>query len=135
MITEEVEKVLAVGDHGTTYGGNPLGARVGSYVLSQVSNEEFLKKVQLKSEIFRQELNALKEEFPQDIVEVRGEGLLLGIQFANDPAKIVDAARERGLLVITAGGNTIRFVPALNIEDSVISEGLALFKDAVRSAL
>ncbi|CCH43456.1 Glutamate-1-semialdehyde 2,1-aminomutase [Wickerhamomyces ciferrii] len=132
MITENVEKALNVGDHGTTYGGNPLGARVGSYVLSQVSEKEFLNKVSEKSQIFRNELESLKNEI-NEIVEVRGEGLLLGVQFKSDPSKVVDAARERGLLVITAGGNTVRFVPALNIEDDVIREGLAIFKDAVKS--
>ncbi len=132
MITENVEKALKVGDHGTTYGGNPLGARVGSYVLSQVSDKGFLQNVSTKSELFRKELNSLKEEV-DEIVEVRGEGLLLGVQFKSDPSKIVDAARERGLLVITAGGNTVRFVPALNIEEDVIKEGLAIFKDAVKA--
>jgi len=132
MITENVENALKVGDHGTTYGGNPLGARIGSYVLSQVSNKDFLKNVQIKSEIFKNELESLKKEV-DEIVEVRGEGLLLGVQFKSDPSKVVDAARERGLLVITAGGNTVRFVPALNIEDDVIREGLAIFKDAVKA--
>lgn len=133
MITEEVESALKVGDHGTTYGGNPLGARVGSYVLSQVSNPEFLKGVQAKSAIFKEELSKIQQEFPEDILEVRGEGLLLGVQFAQDPSPIIDAARERGLLVITAGGNTVRFVPALNIPETVIREGLAVFKDSVNA--
>jgi acetylornithine aminotransferase len=133
MITEEVEDALKVGDHGTTYGGNPLGARVGSYVLTQVSNEEFLEGVKSKSKIFIQGLNSLKEEFPEQVVEVRGEGLILGIQFAENPAAVVDAARERGLLIITAGGNTIRFVPALNIGEDVIQEGLTILKDAISS--
>lgn len=131
MITEKVEQALKVGDHGTTYGGNPLGARVGSYVLSQVSDVDFLSDVSKKSEIFRSYFEELKKDFPESIVEVRGEGLLLGIQFKEDPSKIVDAARERGLLVITAGGNTVRFVPALNIKDDVIKAGLDIFRDAV----
>ncbi|ONH66296.1 Acetylornithine aminotransferase, mitochondrial [Cyberlindnera fabianii] len=131
MITEKVEQALKVGDHGTTYGGNPLGARVGSYVLSQVSDVDFLSDVSKKSEIFKSYFEELKKDFPESIVEVRGEGLLLGIQFKEDPSKIVDAARERGLLVITAGGNTVRFVPALNIKDDVIKAGLDIFRDAV----
>lgn len=132
MITEDVENALKVGDHGTTYGGNPLGARIGSYVLSQVSNKDFLKQVDEKSQFFKNELENLKKEI-DEIVEVRGEGLLLGVEFKNDPSKIVDAARERGLLVITAGGNTVRFVPALNIEEDVIKQGLSIFKDAVNA--
>lgn len=135
MITEEVENALKVGDHGTTYGGNPLGSRIGCYVLQQVSNPNFLAKVEEKSQIFKNFFNQLQTQFSNHIVEVRGQGLLLGVQFKENPAAIVDAARERGLLVITAGGNTIRFVPALNIDDEVILDGLNIFKQAVESVL
>ncbi|ODV74729.1 acetylornithine transaminase [Cyberlindnera jadinii NRRL Y-1542] len=133
MITEDVESALKVGDHGTTYGGNPLGARIGSYVLSQVSNEKFLEEVNTKSKVFKEKLNALKEQFPEQIVEVRGEGLLLGIQLKDDPTPVVQAARERGLLIITAGGNTIRFVPALNIENKLIEQGLDILQESLSS--
>lgn len=131
MITEDVEKNLKVGDHGTTYGGNPLGCRIGSYVLSQVSNEEFLSKVCEKSEIFKVKLSELKEKYPDKIKEVRGEGLLLGLEFAQDPSPIVAKALENKLLVITAGGNTLRFVPALNIEDDTIYEGLKMLEKSI----
>ncbi|AOA64492.1 Acetylornithine aminotransferase, mitochondrial [Komagataella phaffii CBS 7435] len=132
MITEKVESVLKVGDHGTTYGGNPLGARVGSYVLQQVSDKDFLSKVEQKSEIFKVKLSELQEKFPDLITDVRGDGLLLGIEFNIDPAPICAIAREKGLLIITAGGNVIRFVPALNIESKVIYEGLAILEEAVK---
>lgn len=135
MITEDVEKALKVGDHGTTFGGNPLGSRIGSYVVDEISKPEFLKHVEEKSEIFKVKLNELKEKFPNDIVDVRGDGLILGVQFDKDPSPIVEKARDLGLLVITAGGNVIRFVPALNIKDDVIIEGLTLFESAVKSVL
>lgn len=131
MITEEVESKLKVGDHGTTYGGNPLASRIGCYVLSQLSNKEFLTKVQEKSEIFKIKLSELKEKHPTQIKEVRGEGLLLGLEFFEDPTPIVAKALENKLLIITAGGNTIRFVPALNIEDDVIYEGLKLLENTL----
>lgn len=134
MITEQVESALNVGDHGTTYGGNPLGARIGAYVLDQISNPEFLEKVKQKSEIFKVKLNELKEKYPQQIKEVRGEGLLLGLEFSESPAKIVEIARENGLLIITAGGNVVRFVPCLNIEDSSIYEGLQLLEKSLETA-
>ncbi|CDK26142.1 unnamed protein product [Kuraishia capsulata CBS 1993] len=134
MITEDVEAALQVGDHGTTYGGNPLGARVGAYVLEQVKQKDFLEKVEQKSELFKVKLNELREKFPENIKEVRGEGLLLGLEFTSDPTKITELARDKGLIVITAGGNVIRFVPALNIADDVIIEGLKVLEEAIEEA-
>ncbi|ODV93133.1 hypothetical protein PACTADRAFT_72215 [Pachysolen tannophilus NRRL Y-2460] len=131
MITEQVESVLKVGDHGTTYGGNPLGARIGTYVLSKIANKEFLDSVQRKSELFKIKLNELKEKFPSKINEVRGEGLLLGLEFTEDPSPVVKKALENKLLIITAGGNVIRFVPALNISDDTIIEGLKILEKSL----
>ncbi|KAG7851448.1 hypothetical protein KL941_001117 [Ogataea angusta] len=130
MVTEEVEKALKVGDHGTTYGGNPLGARIGLYVLDKVSDPEFLQQVEKKSELFKVKLSELSEKFPDQIKDIRGEGLLLGVELNQDPSPVIQKARELGLLVITAGNNVIRFVPALNIEDSDIIDGLDILGNA-----
>ncbi|QPG75354.1 acetylornithine aminotransferase [Brettanomyces nanus] len=131
MITEDIESVLKVGDHGTTFGGNPLGARIGCYVLSQIADKEFLDNVEKKSELFKVKLNELKEKFPQHIKEVRGEGLILGVECNENPSPVVERARQLGLLVITAGGNVIRIVPALNIDDNVIIDGLKVLEKAM----
>ncbi|GMF02370.1 unnamed protein product [Ambrosiozyma monospora] len=100
MITENVENQLKVGDHGTTYGGNPLGARIGLYVLNQIANPKFLQTVNQKSELFKVKLNELKEKFPEQIKEVRGDGLLLGMELNQDPSPVVVKARELGLLMV-----------------------------------
>ncbi|VEU23501.1 DEKNAAC104451 [Brettanomyces naardenensis] len=132
MITEDVESVLKVGDHGTTFGGNPLGARIGCYVLSQIATKEFLSDVEKKSELFKVKLNELVEKFPEQIKEVRGEGLILGLECFENPTAVVEKARDLGLLVITAGGNVIRIVPALNIDDSVIIDGIQILEKAMK---
>lgn len=131
MVSKKVGDVMKVGDHGTTFGGNPLGARIGCYVLSQIADKEFLQNVQKKSEIFKVKLNELKEKFPKQIKEVRGDGLILGVECTQDPTPVVNRARELGLLVITAGGNVIRIVPALNIPDDTILEGLKILEQAM----
>lgn len=133
MISEEVEKVLHVGDHGTTYGGNPLGSRIGSFVVEKVSDEEFLSKVEQKSEKFVTELKKLQESKPDKILEVRGRGLLLGLQFAPsiDVGQVSTKCRENGLIVITAGQNVLRLVPALNIDDEVIDKGLNILRKVI----
>ncbi|AOW04491.1 mitochondrial acetylornithine aminotransferase [Yarrowia lipolytica] len=132
MVTEAVADKIAIGDHGTTYGGNPLASRVGHYVLSQVASKEVLDNVKKVSQQIRDAVAEVQEEFPELITEVRGDGLLLGIQFSKDPSKVVAAARENGLLVITAGTNTVRLVPALNIDQEAVTEGLEILKKAIR---
>ncbi|ODV63276.1 acetylornithine transaminase [Ascoidea rubescens DSM 1968] len=137
MVSEKVEKVLNVGDHGTTYGGNPLGSRVGLYMIHELSKPLFLKEVSRKSDIFVKKLTRIQKKHPKEILEVRGKGLLLGIELQNSETigKIIDESRKRGLLIISASGNVIRFVPPLNIDDSVIEEGLTIFEKAVETVL
>lgn len=126
MISEKVELVLKVGDHGSTYGGNPLGSRIGSYVVDQVSNPEFLAAVNKKSERLVKGLTKIANKFPDHIVAVKGKGLLLGLQCKDNvnAGDIVNKCREHGLLAITAGMNVVRLVPALNIPDEAIEDGL-----------
>ncbi|RLV91396.1 Acetylornithine aminotransferase mitochondrial [Spathaspora sp. JA1] len=133
LITEQIEKSLNVGDHGTTYGGNPLGSRIGTFVVDEISNEEFLEGVNQKSEKFISGLTKIAEEYPKHILEVKGKGLLLGLQFKPevDIGSIVTKCRENGLLVITAGMNVIRFVPALNIPNDVIDKGLVILQESI----
>lgn len=136
MISEKVENALEVGDHGTTYGGNPLGASVGSYVVDTVSCSEFLEQVQKTSDLFVSKLTLIAEKHPE-IIAVKGKGLLLGLQFKPeiDLNAIVLKAREYGLLVITAGGNVVRLVPALNIPQEATVKGLAILEKAIAESL
>lgn len=133
MISEKIEQALKVGDHGTTYGGNPLGSKIGSYVIDQVSNKQFLDEVNNKSARFVKGLNKIANNHADDILQVKGKGLLLGLQFKEhvNIGNIVDKCRQRGLLIITAGMNVIRLVPALNIPAEVIEEGLEILSESV----
>ncbi|RPA87104.1 acetylornithine and succinylornithine aminotransferase [Ascobolus immersus RN42] len=131
MVTEEVALGMAVGDHGTTYGGNPLASRLGHYTFSRLSDPEFLKNVNAKGAVLREGLEKIQKKFAGLATGVRGRGLIQGLQMSVDPSPIVGKARERGLLVITAGGNTLRFVPPLTIEDDVLVKGLAILEEAI----
>ncbi|KAF2017391.1 acetylornithine aminotransferas-like protein [Aaosphaeria arxii CBS 175.79] len=124
---------IKVGDHGTTFGGNPLACRVASYVLSRLSSPEILDSIPAKESAFRKQFDSLRAAFPNQIEEVRGKGLILGLQLNVDPTPIVTAARERGLLVITCGTNTLRFVPPLVITEAEINEGMSIIRDAMES--
>lgn len=133
LVSDKIENALQVGDHGTTYGGNPLGASVGSYVVDQVSDKDFLQQVEFASTKFTHGLEKIKESNPDKVASVKGRGLLLGLQLHEDvdANAIIQKCREYGLLVITAGGNVIRLVPALNIPEEVIDQGLTILAKAI----
>ena len=135
MVTEEVAQCVVTGDHGTTFGGNPLACRLAHYIFSRLSEPELQQRVVEKETVFRQGFEKLRQRFPDVIEGVRGRGLILGLQLRRDPTPIVTAARERGLLIITCGTNTLRFVPPLIISDGEIEEGLEILGQAMEVAL
>ncbi|KAF9986520.1 acetylornithine aminotransferase [Mortierella antarctica] len=128
MITDKVAEKIAIGDHGTTFGGNPLGCAVASSVFRRINTREFLDNVNMNGQHFKSQLEAIESPL---IKEVRSKGMILGLQFKVDPAPLVALARERGLLIITAANNTVRFVPALNISKAEIDQGLGILKQAI----
>ncbi|TGO12190.1 hypothetical protein BTUL_0093g00390 [Botrytis tulipae] len=132
IVNKNVTEKIKVGDHGTTFGGNPLGSRIAHYIVSRLSDASLQKDVLKKSEIFKKHFQALQSKYPELVKEIRGKGLHLGLQLSQDPTPIVTAARERGLLIITAGTNTLRFVPSLNITEQEIEEGFSILAEAMR---
>lgn len=135
IVTEAVAKCIITGDHGTTFGGNPLACRLAHHIFTRLSDPNLQKAVLEKEQTFRKGFETLQQRFPDLVREVRGRGLILGLQLTIDPTPIVTAARERGLLVITCGTNTLRFVPPLIISEGEIHEGLAILGEAMQAAV
>ncbi|KAI6778625.1 uncharacterized protein J7T54_002893 [Emericellopsis cladophorae] len=131
VVSQDVSEKIMVGDHGTTFGGNPVAARVAHHMVTRLSDAKLQESVVAKGEIFRTRFEALREKHPDLIKEVRGKGLILGLQMSQDPSPVIKAARERGLLIITAGVNTLRFVPSLTISEAEIHEGLDILEKAI----
>ncbi|MFZ3025735.1 aspartate aminotransferase family protein [Pseudomonas sp.] len=134
LTTNELAKHLAVGTHGTTYGGNPLACAVGEAVIDIVNTPEVLAGVKAKSARFKAKLEQIGQQYGV-FSEVRGLGLLLGCVLSEawkGKAKtVLDAAAAEGLLVLQASPDVVRFAPSLVVEDSDIDEGLARFERAV----
>jgi acetylornithine aminotransferase len=135
IVNASVAEKIVVGDHGTTFGGNPLACRLAHYIVSRLSDPVLQEEVTAKSAICKKHFELLQQKHPQLVVESRGKGLLLGLQLSKDPAPIIAAARERGLLVITAGTNTLRFVPALTITEEELEEGFRILGEAIEVAV
>lgn len=131
MVSEKVSSMIVTGDHGTTFGGNPLGARVAHHIVGRLADPELQASVLQKETVFRQCFDRLQQRFPKQLGEVRGRGLILGLQMHTDPTPVVTAARERGLLIITCGTNTLRFVPPLTIKQAEIEEGMEILGEAM----
>ena len=132
VVNNKVAQNIKIGDHGTTFGGNPLGSRLAHHIVSRLSESKMQKDILTKSTIFQSLFADLQEKYPHLIEHVRGKGLMLALQLSQDPAPIVTAARERGLLIITAGTNTLRFVPPLIISEAEIEEGMKILDEAMR---
>ena len=123
LATALAAKGMAPGTHGSTFGGNPLAMAVANTVLEIILERGFLDRVSAKSQRLKKKLAALKDQFPGEIKEVRGHGLLLGLKLKSPVAEAVKAAAAEKLLVIGAGDNVLRILPALTVKDDEIAEG------------
>lgn len=122
LTTREAGAAMTAGSHGSTFGGNPLAMAVGNAVLDVVLEPGFLEQVRLKGLRLKQRLAALRDEFPDLIAEIRGEGLMLGIKCTDDAGALLAALREEGVLSAPAGDNVVRWLPPLIIGDREIEE-------------
>ena len=135
LTSEKVAAAFVVGTHGTTYGGNPLAASVALTVLRTINVPSFLLRVKHASKTLILALQSLVQEYPQMLKEVRGSGLLLGIQLADGfkgrAKEITKAAEDQGLMVLIAGPDVLRFAPALIVSDEQIAEAAARLRRAL----
>ncbi|KAJ2780179.1 acetylornithine aminotransferase [Coemansia interrupta] len=135
LVSDKVADMIKVGDHGTTFGGNPLACHAGCVVLDHINTPELLSHVAAAGETLEQELtSALAPLIGGAVVEIRGTGLLRGIQLNSDPTPVVNLARDRGLLLVSAGGNTVRLVPPLNTSIEDIKKGAAILAECIKQS-
>ena len=100
-------------------------------MVNRITNPEFIQSVQEKGEYVMKLLKQIQASHPELIKDVRGKGLLIGVEFTKDPSPIIKMARERGLLIEAAGCNTIRIVPPLTITPDEAFEGVSKLAGAV----
>ena len=125
LMTKKVAKAMTPGTHGSTFGGNPLAMAVGNAVLDQI-NKNLLLNVKNMSKYFINELNKIKIKYPKVIKEVRGVGLLIGLQLFKDQTEFIKKLMENKLLTIRAAENVIRILPPLNVTKREIDIALKI---------
>lgn len=128
LMTKKVASGMIPGTHGSTFGGNPLAMSIGNAVLDQIFKKGFLQNVKKTSKYFHSELNKLKNQYPKIIKEVRGIGLLIGLQLFHDQTKFIKKLMDNKLLTIRAGENVIRILPPLNVKKKEIDLAIKIIK-------
>ncbi len=128
LLTEDVAAALAPGDHATTFGGGPFVASVGLEVVRIIGAPEFLAAVRRAGERLGELLAALGAR-ARRVREVRGRGLMWGLQLAEPAAPLVAAARERGLLVAMAGPTVLRLLPPLVVTTAELTRGMRILEE------
>jgi len=120
LMSKKVASAMVPGTHGSTFGGNPLAMSIGNAVLDKIFKKGFLKNIKKTSKYFHNELNKIKNNYPKLIKEVRGLGLLIGLQLFNDQKRFIQKLENSKLLTIRAAENVVRILPPLNVKKSEI---------------
>jgi acetylornithine/N-succinyldiaminopimelate aminotransferase len=129
---EKAGGVFTVGDHGSTFGGNPIAASAGLVVLATVNTPEFLEEIRRKGELLTAGIRQLAK-----VREVRGRGLMIGFDIEGNAWPLLEAAIARanlskdqcGLLMLSSGANTIRLLPPYTLTDNEIEQGIAILSE------
>jgi acetylornithine/succinyldiaminopimelate/putrescine aminotransferase len=131
LAKEAVAACFVPGDHGSTFGGNPLATAAGHAVLRFIIDNDIPAEVKRKGDLLLQRLHGLEDRH-RGITEVRGKGLLCAVQFSTDVADAVTrACIERGLLINMLRANVVRFSPPLTVSDEELEEAVSIFESAL----
>ena len=122
ITSDKVAAALHAGDHGSTFGGNPLACAAANVVLDNVGNEAFLQHVTEMGDYMKSRLKDMQAKFPALIKEVRGMGLILGMELTKPGREIVNACLDKGAIINCTAGNVLRFVPPLIVTKAHIDE-------------
>ena len=128
LMNKKIASAMTAGSHGSTFGGNPVAMTIGNAVLDQIFKKGFLTNVEKSSKYFRAELNKIKENYPKTIKEIRGIGLLIGLQLFKDQTKFIKKLENNKLLTIRAAENVVRILPPLNVKKSEIDLAIKIIR-------
>lgn len=129
LMRQKVADAMHKGDHASTFAGNPFTTHVANYVVGRVSQPEFLAAVREKGEYLMELLSELNSPH---VVEIRGKGLIVGVELDIEAGPIVNAGYARGILLVSAGAKVVRFVPPLTITRQELATAVGVLGDILR---
>ena len=132
LATEDVARVFTPGTHGSTFGGNPFATAVGLTVFTTLVEERLADRAAQMGRVLREGLLAVRSKNQATVKEVRGRGLLVGVDLAVPVGDVVGACRERGLLALTAGDNALRLAPPLIVDERAIERAVDIIGHALK---
>ena len=130
LVTEDVAQTIHPGDHGSTFAAGPLVCKAANVVFNRVSQPDFIANVASTGKYLKQKLLQLE---PQQLVDVRGSGLLIGAEFSCAIDPLIQAAAKRGLLLISAGENVLRLCPPLIVTMAQVDEAIEIIGESLGS--
>jgi acetylornithine/succinyldiaminopimelate/putrescine aminotransferase len=129
LATEPVASVLEPGMHGTTFGGNPVACAAGIAVLEVIAEEHLVERASTLGAVLLSGLHALAADFPGLVKEVRGFGLMAGMELDRPGDAVVDAMRAKHILINCTDATVLRFLPPLVISEAHVQETLSALRD------
>lgn len=131
IVSKHLEDVIGVGDHGSTFGGNPVACAGGLAVLKKLTDECFVETMNENAEYLHEKLSAMRERYPNIILDLRGISMMLGLDAGEYASAIKEKAMEQGVLLNVTGGTVIRLIPPLTIN----SNDIDLFTDVLEKII
>ncbi|WP_019123285.1 acetylornithine transaminase [Brevibacillus massiliensis] len=132
LATEQAAEAFAPGSHGTTFGGNPLAMAAALATLETIEQENLLARVRELSGELEKRLKQIQQQLPEQVTSVRGKGLLLGVELARPAADVITYAREKGLLILSAGPQVIRLLPSFITTEEEIAHACEVLAEAIQ---
>jgi predicted acetylornithine/succinylornithine family transaminase len=132
LLSDNLANIFSPGEHGTTYGGNPLACAAGLASINIISEDNFLDNISKNGKYFREQLRLLAKDHGEIITDIRGKGLMIGVEVGKYAQPILKEAFNQGMLFNIAGGNTLRFVPPLIINRGHIDEAISKLRETFK---
>ena len=133
MAKDKLACAFQPGDHASTFGGNPFATSAGTVVMNELLHEGILDNVKKQGKLLTEKLNELKAKH-SIIADVRGIGLIQGIELTIPAGDVIADCINNGLLLVGAGANVIRFVPALIVSEKEINEAMEILDKCLTNA-